>query len=214
MIAIFDVEGTLVDSAAMNLKCWQETLEEYGIAAPIEVLQLYLGMDGNDMLQIVVPALDRTARRRLIKRDGELYRERYLRRAKAFPHVRPLFGLLKKRGDRVALATDCDAEEITFYRSIINADDLIDAVACGDDVEEGKPHSELIKNAIRKVDGVPDEAIMVGDTPYDAEAAVSAGAEALGVLTGGFSRDTLLEGGCVDVAPDLIELARIFESGS
>jgi HAD superfamily hydrolase (TIGR01549 family) len=211
MIVIFDVEGTLVDCAAANLRCWQETLHEAGLKAPIDVLQLYLGMDGNEMLQIVLPRLDHAARTRLIKREGEMYKERYLHKTKAFAHVSQLIETLKNAGAKIALATDSDAEELSLYQKLMNIEDLIDAVSCGDDVKIGKPHSGLIKNALGKLGAKVEEAIMVGDTPYDAEAARGAGVVAIGVLTGGFSKEILQASGCSEVAPDLADLGKIIE---
>jgi phosphoglycolate phosphatase-like HAD superfamily hydrolase len=73
---------------------------------------------------------------------------------------------------------------------------FIEATACGDDVEHGKPDPRIVGVALRKLGLAASEAVMIGDTPYDAEAASGAGTAAAGVLTGGFSIDALRGAGC------------------
>ena len=96
---------------------------------------------------------------------------------------------------------------------MLNVEGFISATACGDDVEHGKPDPRLVGMALRKLNLPGPQAVMVGDTPYDAEAAVEAGASAAGVLTGGFSREALLEAGCFAVADDLLALLSGLERG-
>jgi phosphoglycolate phosphatase-like HAD superfamily hydrolase len=96
---------------------------------------------------------------------------------------------------------------------LLNVDDLIDSMACGDDVDHGKPDPRLVGLAPRKLRVPAGEAVMVGDTPYDAEAGLGAGTRAAGVLTGGFSREVLAEAGCFVVARDLPELLACLETG-
>jgi phosphoglycolate phosphatase-like HAD superfamily hydrolase len=95
---------------------------------------------------------------------------------------------------------------------LLNVDDLIDSMACGGDVDHGKPDPRLVGLALRKLRVPAGEAVMVGDTPYDAEAAFGAGTRAAGVLTGGFSREVLAEAGCFVVARDLPELLACLET--
>ena len=80
---------------------------------------------------------------------------------------------------------------------MLGVDDLIDVIACGEDVKEGKPSPKLVRLAAERLGVAPARAIMTGDTPYDAEAALGAGVSALGVLTGGFSATALKEAGCL-----------------
>lgn len=89
-------------------------------------------------------------------------------------------------------------------------DDLVDSLACGDDVEHGKPDPRLIGFAVRKLEIPAGQAVMIGDTPYDAEAASGAGTAAAGLLTGGFAEKTLTEAGCIVVAKDLRDLTNSF----
>lgn len=211
---IFDVEGTLVDSVRQNLLSLQDALAEFGITASYDMLQLYSGLDGDQALQLVAPDLDIGERKRVLALRGKLYEANYLAGVKAFPGVRNVFEELRKDGGRIALATDCKDPELKHYLSLLDVADLIDAMACGDDVEHGKPDPRLVGLALKKLGVAAGGAVMIGDTPYDAEAASGAGTAAIGLLTGGFAEEVLAQAGCLVVARDLDELLTCLEGGS
>jgi HAD superfamily hydrolase (TIGR01549 family) len=208
---IFDVEGTLVDSVQQNLLSLQEALADFGIGTPYEVLQLYSGLDGDQTLQLIAPDLAEADRKRVLEARGKLYERKYLASVKAFTDVREVFKALTKEGGRIALATDCKGPALKHYLSLLQVDDLIDSMACGDDVEHGKPDPRLVGLALRKLGLPAGEAVMIGDTPYDAEAAIGAGTAAAGLLTGGFSREALTGAGCFPVASQLRGLLPFFD---
>jgi phosphoglycolate phosphatase-like HAD superfamily hydrolase len=193
---IFDIEGTLIDCIPQNLNSWRETLSSFGLTVPLEVLQPYSGMDGDDMLQILAPDMDEKLRRRVLAAEGKNFETKYLTSVRAFAGIRPLFEAIKREGGKIALATDCKDPELKHYRAVLGVDDLIDVIACGEDVAEGKPSPRLVCLAAERLGVDPARAVMTGDTPYDAEAARGAGVSALGLLTGGFSRKTLKDAGC------------------
>jgi phosphoglycolate phosphatase-like HAD superfamily hydrolase len=201
---IFDVEGTLIDCGPDILQCWNETLAAFGLRVPSAQLQRMSGMDGDEMLAVLVPSLDERARKDILKAQGERYRAVYLPRVQAFPGVRATFTAVKSRGGRIALATDCQRDELKHYRSLMNVDDLIDAIACGDEVSKGKPDPGLVELALHHLGGISAvSATMIGDTPFDAQAARSAGAAAWGTLSGGHTRSSLLNAGCSLVVPSV-----------
>jgi len=210
---IFDVEGTLVDCVPQTLKSLQEALERFGHQVPYNTLQLYSGLDGDQTLRLVVPNSDESARKSILKTQGTIYEEKYLDGVQPFNGVRDVFRSLIEQGGRIALATDCKGPALKHYLSLLNVEEFISAMACGDDVEHGKPDPRLVGMALRKLELPGPQAVMVGDTPYDAEAAVGAGTSAAGVLTGGFSREALLEAGCFAVAVDLLGLLSRLERG-
>jgi phosphoglycolate phosphatase-like HAD superfamily hydrolase len=211
---IFDVEGTLVDCVREDLLSLQETLADFGVTVPYDVLQLYSGLDGDQTLQLVAPDLDAGDRKRVMEAQSKLYEAKYLRSVKAFTGVRHVFETLTKRGGKIALATDCKGPALKHYLSLLNVDDLIDSMAWGDDVEHGKPDPRLVGLALRKLGVSAGQAVMIGDTPYDAEAAIGAGTAAAGLLTGGFAKEALTEAGCFVVAGELGDLLPCLESGS
>ncbi|MEA2836451.1 MAG: hypothetical protein QOD89_1001 [Bradyrhizobium sp.] len=211
---IFDVEGTLIDCVPQNLLSLQQALADFGITVPYEVLQLYSGLDGDQTLQLVAPHLDASARKKVLKAQNKLYEAKYLGSVKAFPGVREVFEALTGHGGRIALATDCKGPELKHYLSLLDVTDLVDATACGDDVEHGKPDPRLVGLALRKLGVAAGQTVMIGDTPYDAEAARGAGTAAAGLLTGGFAKEALAEAGCFVVAHELRELLSCLQDAS
>ncbi len=204
---IFDVEGTLIDCVASTLQCWNETLTAFGVPVSPADLQLLSGMDGDEMLATLAPDLDKPARKDILTAEGERYRAVYLPRVRAFPGIRAVFTAIKAHGAPIALATDCQSDELKRYRSLMDVDDLIDAIACGDEVSKGKPDPGLIELALQHLGGISAGfAVMIGDTPFDAQAARRAGAAAWGTLSGGHARSSLVAAGCSVVVPAIEDL--------
>ena len=207
-LMIFDVEGTLVESTGLTLRSWQETLQSFGFEFPLTILQRYSGQDPHDMLHELLPGphVIRVLGR-IIEMQGQRYREKHLPQVTTFPDVRTLFERVKRARRLIALATSSSADEFDHYLSLLNVGDLVDAVACGDDVQRDKPDSALIEVALLRAGRVTaEEAIMIGDTPYDALAAKHARVRAIGMLSGGFSRAELEASGCAAVYRDPSDL--------
>lgn len=206
---IFDMEGTLIDCVPDILRCWSETLASFRMRVPSADLQRMSGMDGDEMLALLLPALDEKTRKKILTAQGQRYRAFYLPHVKPFPGIRAVFAAIKSSGGRIALATDCDTVELKHYRSLLDVDDMIDAVACGDEVSTGKPDPAVVELALHHLDGAPAGlATMIGDTPFDAQAARSAGLSAWGTLSGGHARSSLMDAGCSRVMPAVGDLAR------
>jgi len=209
---IFDVEGTLIDCVTEILQCWRETLAGFGIPVTSAHLQLLSGMDGDEMLATLIPDLDHHARKKILRAQGERYRAIYLPQVRAFRGVRAVFTAIKSRGERIALATDCQKDELKHYRRLLDVDDLIDAIACGDEVSTGKPAPALVELALDHLGGIPAAlATMIGDTPFDAQAARCAGVTAWGTLSGGHTRSCLIDAGCSVVEPSVEHFRRYFQ---
>jgi phosphoglycolate phosphatase-like HAD superfamily hydrolase len=213
-LVIFDVEGTLVDSSALTLRCWQETLQSFGFEFPLATLQRHSGQDPHDMLHALLPGPHVTrVVPRVIDAQGRRYRDKYLSHVRAFPEVRALFERVKRGRQLIAVATSSWADELDRYLALTNVGDLVDALACGDDVQRDKPGSALIKVALLRAGKLaPEDTIMIGDTPYDAIAAKRAGVVGtIGMLSGGFSRRDLEASGCIAVYRDPTDLLAHYE---
>lgn len=179
---IFDVEGTLVDSVAQHLHSLQDALERFGHRVPYQTLQLYSGLDGDQTLQLILPEATENERNEILQKRGAIFEGEYLLSVKPFDGARDLFRALIEHGGKIAIATDCKGRAFKRYLSLLNASEFITATACGDDVEHGKPDPRLVGMALRKLDLPAPQAVMIGDTPYDAEAALEAGAKAAGAF--------------------------------
>lgn len=194
-VYIFDVEGTLVDSVLPSLNCWCQTLAEFGFSFRTADLHRYSGMDGREMLEQLLPQHPEMHEFILNKYNWR-FRNEVLPTIRAVPGARELLATLKRRGAKIALATNCDAAELAHYRTRLGADESVDTAVSGNDVRRGKPHPDAIVAALKQLGTEPSEAVFVGDTPYDAEAARQAHVRSFGVLTGHFPRAELLGAGC------------------
>ena len=148
----------------------------------------------------------------LLEADGKHYQQTYLPTARPFEGVRALFTAIKQAGGTVVLATDCTGAPLRAYRHMLNVDYLIDPVVCGD-VQMGKPDPALIRLAIQKLGLPAGRCVMMGDAPYDGQAAAAAGVVAIGLLSGGFGLEALFEPGAVDVLAQIGELKPLLFGG-
>jgi phosphoglycolate phosphatase-like HAD superfamily hydrolase len=201
-VFIFDVEGTLVDAMMPTLRCWRETFANFGHEIGLAELHSLAGMDGDEMLTKLLPGVAKSVRKEMVEYQGKHFHQEYLPHVRALPGVRALFELLKQRGRRIALATDCENEQLRHYLMVTEVENLIDAIGCGEDVKHGKPAADVVEVALRRVHAGRKFSVMIGDTPYDAQAAENAGVAPVGVLTGHFSAPELLEAGCRTVLRD------------
>jgi HAD superfamily hydrolase (TIGR01509 family) len=119
--------------------------------------------------------------------------------------ARGLIEDLREDGSRLILASSAKEEEVDHYLDLLHVRDLVDGWTTAADVERTKPHPDLIRAALEKVEG-EDAAVLVGDSTWDVKAAEAAGIPTLAVLTGGFSEDELLEAGAAEVVRSIAEL--------
>jgi HAD superfamily hydrolase (TIGR01549 family) len=214
--AIFDVDGTLVDSVDLHAKAWQEAFAYFGRRVPFEEIRAQIGK-GADQLMPVFFSQDDLARRgeAIEKYRSELYKSKYLKLVRAFPGTRELFQELIRRGVRIALASSAKGDELETYKQLARIDDLIDAETSADDAERSKPHPDIFEAALKRLGPGVDKhrTFVVGDTPWDAIAAHRVGVRCIGMLSGGFPERDLIEAGCIAIYRDPADLlARLDDS--
>ena len=130
----------------------------------------------------------------------------------AVPCVRELFLRLRDDGKQIALASSAKGEDLERYKRIAHIDDLVDEETSSDDAKRSKPHPDIFEAALERLDDVkPSEAVVVGDTPYDAQAAGKLGLTTIGVRSGGFSDQELRAAGCSEIYNDVAELLHRYD---
>jgi len=205
---IFDVDGTLIDSVDPHAKSWQDAFGEYGREVPFDDIRGQIGKGGDQLMPVFLSEDDIEAfGEELEERRGVILKERYLPEVKAFPSVRALFEHLKAEGLKFALASSAKEDELEVYKKAADLEDLIDKQTSSDDAENSKPEPDIFLAALKRL-GNPDpkDVIVVGDTPYDAEAAGKAGIRTIGLLCGGFPEDSLRNAGCIVIYQDPADL--------
>ena len=206
IVAILDIDGTLVDSNYQHALAWYRALREHGHVLPIWRIHRHIGMGGDQMVAALCGD-------EVEERDGDSIRDAETEQYMAMiDEVEPLEGArdlivdLKRLGRRVVLASSAKPDEIEHYLDLLDARELADAWTSSGDVEATKPAPDLVVKALDRVGGGP--AVMVGDSTWDCRAAKNAGVETIAVLTGGFSEQELIEAGAAAVFSSMDELRR------
>ena len=205
---IFDIDGTLVDSVDLHARAWQEAFARFGHDIRYEAIRSQIGKGGDQLLPVFLsPNEQKKYGRELEEYRGELFNKKYMSQVKAFPRVRELLERVKKDGKQIALASSAKKDEIAIYERIANIEDLVEEETSSDDAERSKPHPDIFEAALKRLHNVSaQEAITVGDSPYDAIAATKIQMNCIGVLSGGFPEADLRAAGYSEIYQDCADL--------
>ncbi len=191
---IFDVDGTLVDSNDAHARAWVDALREAGIAAELAAIRRLIGMGGDKLLpQISGLSAESDQGKKIVSRRSEIFRAIYQKTVRAFAGSRELFVALTEDGVRLGVASSAREDELEPLLDIAGVTDLVEQKTSSSDVESSKPDPDVVNAAIDRLGATPAMARLVGDTPYDLEAARRAGVGFIGFRSGGWT-DTDLDG--------------------
>ena len=197
---LFDVDGTLVDTNDLHAAAWREAFLNFGLDRPLDEIRWQVGKGGDNLIPALIPGLSDAQHKELEDFRAELFKRDYLPRATPFPGVRGLFERIVADGVKIVLASSSHAEEVDFYLGLIGCADLVHAATSKDDVDRSKPCPDIFAEALARVAPLgADEAAVVGDTPWDAEAAARLGLRMIGFRCGGFPDDALVESGACEL---------------
>jgi phosphoglycolate phosphatase-like HAD superfamily hydrolase len=200
--AIFDVDGTLVDSVDLHAIAWQEALEHFGHHVTFEQSRSQIGKGGDQLIPVFLSeAEQRDHGEELEEWRGNMFKSKYLPLVRPFSAVLELLRRVHDAGIKVAVASSAKMSELEVYLEIACVRDLVDVATSSEDAEQSKPAPDVFQVALKKLGLAGPDAVAIGDTPYDAEAAGKARIPTIGLLCGGFSEADLRKGGCVAVYP-------------
>lgn len=207
---IFDVDGTLLDSNDFHAEAWQKAFRKYGKEVAFEKIRPQIGKGADTLLpEFLTKAEIEEFGDEIGELRGEIFKNEYLPRVKPFPKVRELFQKIKADGIKIALASSATESEVEEYKKAANVADLVEKSTSADDAEKSKPEPDIFQAALEILGNPPlEKVLVVGDTPYDAEAATKARLKIVGVLCGGFEETDLREKGCAAIyqnPADLLE---------
>jgi HAD superfamily hydrolase (TIGR01549 family) len=199
--AIFDVDGTLIDSVDLHAKSWQDTLRHFGHEVAYARIRRQIGKGSDQFLpEFLSPEEVRDRGGEISEYRVKWFKDHYLHLARSFPYVRELLTRIKSDGKRIVLASSAKGDELEAYKKIIGCEDLLDEETSADDAEASKPEPDIFIAALKRLNGVdPGEVLVVGDTPWDASAANKAKLRTIGMLSGGFAEDDLRAAGCIAI---------------
>ncbi len=192
---LLDVDGTLVASNGAHAHAWVDAFAQYGYEVPFEEVRRLIGMGGDKLISSIRPDLDEE------EGDGRLVKEA---RTKIFldkyaPELQPTHGArglvleLQKRGLRTIVASSSKQDELEVLLKAAGVDELLTEATTSDDAESSKPDPDILQVAMDKIGLDIDEVLMIGDTPYDIDAAIEAGVHCVAVRSGGWD-DADLDG--------------------
>ncbi|GAA3984975.1 MULTISPECIES: HAD family hydrolase [Streptomyces] len=204
--AVFDVDGTLVDTNHLHVTTWWEAFRQAGHRVPMHAVHRAVGLGSTDLVaHLLGDDRDKDQDAQLSAAHKALYGQ-YFDRLPALQDAGRLLRRLDQRGWRVVLATSASGAELDALRRAIDADDAIAATASADDVEEGKPAPEPVQHALDLAEVPAERAVFVGDTVWDMRAGSRAGVRCVGVLCGGIPRADLEEAGAAAIYADPADL--------
>ena len=197
--AILDIDGTLVDTNYHHAVAWYRAFRAHGFVLPLWRIHRHIGMGGDQLVAALAgEGFDREQGDEVRAAETVLY-------AQLIGEVEPLAGAraviedLKAAGHVVILASSAKPQELEHYLTLLDARSLVDGWTDSGDVERTKPSPDLVIAALEKGGAKPSDAMMIGDSTWDCRAAKSAKVRAIGVLTGGFCEEELLEAGASTV---------------
>jgi HAD superfamily hydrolase (TIGR01509 family) len=189
---VLDIDGTLLLSNEAHARAFFEAASRLGIAADFATILRLIGK-GSDKLIPEAFGFDSESDlgKKLETLKGKLFKTSYLSTVKPAPGARQLLMRLRQDGIKLVIATSASAEDVASLLERAEVKDLVDDTSSADDVEASKPEPDVVTAALKKIDAKPDAAVMLGDTPYDVEAAQRAGVSIIAVRCGGWTDQDL-----------------------
>lgn len=204
---LFDIDGTLIDSNDMHVLAWEEAFAGIGQSFDRQIIHDQIGKGTDMLVPTLLPALDKIAQEKLGEAHSSVFKARFLNAAQPFRSAHDVLAHAHGRGQKVVLASSASRTELDHYVNLLDARELVAAMTSSDDVEQTKPAPDIFATALSKLQGIDmEEAIVVGDTPYDMQAANKCGIAAVAVRSGKFADDVLWNAGAIAIYDDVAAL--------
>lgn len=203
---LFDIDGTLVDSNEQHVSAWVLAFREAGYPQEPSAVREQIGKGGDLLVPALLPDVDEVTAKRIADAHGKHFKEMYLDHVPPFPGASALIARVYEAGIKVVLASSAKRGELDHYVALLGVGDLLAGTTSADDVDASKPEPDIFSAALAKLGEPGHAAIVVGDTPYDIEAARKAGVRAIGLLSGPFDTARLTQAGAIAVYCDVADL--------
>lgn len=204
---LFDIDGTLVDSNYLHADAWHRAFTELGLTVPTWRIHRAIGMDGSTLIRDVCPGIDDDTADRVDELHSRFYKDD-ADQLRLLPGAREILAQLHDAGLRVVLATSAPADELAILRRLLGSESVLYAVTSGEDVDTAKPDPTIVQIALERAGTDAGSAVFVGDSVWDMRACRSLRLPAVGVLSGGISRDELTQAGAAYCCDDVETLRR------
>lgn len=207
---LFDIDGTLVDSNGFHVEAWAQAFAETGHRIEPERIAGQIGKGADNLVPALVAGTGGAMAEAIGDRHGAVFKQVFMDRVQPFPLARDLVVKVHDAGLKVVLASSASARERDHYCRLLDLGELVDTSTTIDDVGTSKPAPDIFSVAAKKARVDPADAIVVGDAPYDMDAARKCGMARVAVRSGGFSDDALREAGAQMIYDDAAALLAAF----
>lgn len=190
---LFDIDGTLVESNDAHARAWVDAFSQFGWQMSFYQIKWMIGMGGDKLLAHLVPAMsDEGGIGKVIaSRRKKIFLDQYAPLLKPTPGSRALVQCLKDKGFKLVIATSAKSQELQTLLKKAEVDGLFDEATTASDVNQSKPDPDVVQSALKQIGLPPEKVLMVGDTPYDVQAAERAGVGVVAVRSGGWDDESL-----------------------
>jgi HAD superfamily hydrolase (TIGR01509 family) len=210
---IFDIDGTLVDSNDAHAQSWVDTFAEAGYEVPFDVVRPLIGMGADKLLPKTIDVRhDSEEGKKLLARRSKIFQEKYLPRLKPLPGSRALVLRVRADGLKAIVATSAKDAELKGLLQAAGVNDLMEERATASDAKRSKPDPDIVQAAVEESGVRKENLIMIGDTPYDVEAATRAGVKCIAFRSGGWKDDSLK--GAVEIYDGPADLLARYDASS
>src|SRR5918998_5089689 len=206
LTAILDIDGTLVDTNYHHTVAWYRAFRQHGIVLPIWRIHRHIGMGGDQLVASLTDDATEVEKGDDIRAAEKPLYLAFIEEVEPMEGARGLIEDVKANGHQVVLASSAKQDEVDHYLDQLDARELADDWTTSADVESTKPEPDLVRAALDKAGADASDAVMVGDTTWDVEAAKRAGVETIAVRTGGFGPEELEAAGAAAVFESVAEL--------
>ena len=194
-VVLVDIDGTLLDSNDAHARSWAQTLAAHGRPVPFERVRPLIGKGGDKLLfELAGIDDDGDEGRRIAEARRRLFQERFLKDLRPTRGARALLERLRGEGIGVFVATSASGELVDALLRQAGVERLVDGSTSSNDAAHSKPDPDIVQAALRRTGKPACEAMMLGDTPYDIEAASRAEVDTIALRCGGWWDDAALAG--------------------
>jgi HAD superfamily hydrolase (TIGR01509 family) len=209
---LFDLDGTLVDTAYLHTVCWWEALRQYDHVVPMALIHRAIGMGSDKLLgHVLGTSHDASDDDDIAAAHGTLFAT-WHHRIRPLPGAKELLARCAALGLAVVIATSSPERDLEALRKALDADPFIDVVTTSADADESKPSPDILSAALNRAELSADHAVFVGDAVWDVMASSRLGMRCIGLESGGTSEAELRKAGAVEIWEDPADLWRSLDS--